>query len=208
MIKALFLIFEPASSWDRVVAARRGLGFILGFYLLPMLLIVAVAKGFGLVEWGKWRSFVGTMKVFTVNEAVIYETGQLLLMFLAVVVCAHLIKIMGETFHGRHSYTQAFTVVCYGLSPLFLLQLLDALPKINPYLTWLIGVLFSVGILYQGIPRVMLPDPPHAFGLYMMGSLLIILATGFDCFVTTWYMSGRDPAIDNFISQVAAKLPF
>ena len=43
-----------------------------------------------------------------------------------------MVKSIGETFHGRHTYTQAFTTVAYSLSPLFLLRLLDAFPGVSP----------------------------------------------------------------------------
>jgi Yip1 domain len=208
MIKALFLIFEPAAAWDRVVEAQRGLKSILGLYLLPMLLIVVAVQGFGMVEWGKYQSAIGVMKKYTVNQAVVYCTAQFLLLALVVIICAHLVKVMGETFHGRHTYTQAFTLISYGLSPLFLLQLLEAFPTISPWLPWGVGVLLTIAILYQGLPRVMQPDPTHAFGYYIITMLLTITVTGFKCFITAWCISGRFPALDNFVSQLAPKLPF
>jgi Yip1 domain len=208
MIKALFLIFEPHVAWERIAQSRRGLGFVLAFYLLPMMLIVTLVGGLGLVEWGKWQSATGRIQIFTLNEALIYETAQLLLMFLVVAVCAHLIKALGETFHGRHSYTQTFTVVAYGLSPVFLFRLLDVIPHMNPWLTWGLGVLASIVILYYGIPLVMQPDPPHAFGLYLMSCLLLIMVTGLERFLTAWYLSGHFAPLEDFVSNLAARLPF
>ncbi len=108
MIKALFLIFDPVTAWVRVLESRRSLRFVFIAYLLPMLLLVAVTGGFGLVKWGKWQSGIGQYKKFTVNEAVVYQTGELLLMLVVIAVCAHLIKLLGETFNGRHTYPQAF----------------------------------------------------------------------------------------------------
>ena len=208
MIKALFLIFEPMVAWDRVVQARRSLGFILGLYLLPMMLLVAAAEGFGLVKWGKQQFTSDFIKRFTVGEAVIYEAGQTLLMFAVMFAGAHLIKMLGDTFRGRNSYTQAFTVVAYGLSPMFLLRLLDAFQSVNPWLTWIIGIMLVFKILYHGVPMVMLPDPPHAFGLYFMSWLLLTLVTGLERFMTAWYLSGHFVPLENFVSQLATKLPF
>ena len=111
------------------------------------------------MHWGKWQSGVGVIKKFTAGEAVLYEVAQLLLTLAVVFVCAHLVKILGETFHDRHSYTQAFTVVAYALSPFFLLRLLDVFPMMNPWVPWGIGIVLSLWIFYQGLPRVMKPDP-------------------------------------------------
>ncbi|HEY1716964.1 MAG TPA: YIP1 family protein [Verrucomicrobiae bacterium] len=207
MIKALFLILEPLVQWERVALSRRGLKFLLVSYLLPMLLIVAVVEGFGLVEWGKWQSGIGQLKHFSVGEALIYETAYLLLTLLVVAVCAHLVKSLGDTFHLRNSYQQSFTLVIYGLSPLFLFRLFDALPVVNPWITWAVGIMLSVKILYFGVPRIMEPDPPHAFGLYVMSSLLLAMVTGLERFITAWYLTGHCQPISNFISHAAAKLP-
>jgi hypothetical protein len=208
MIKALLFIFEPGTAWIRVADARRGLGFIFTTYLLPMLLLVAVVEGAGMVKWGKWQAVIGQIKKFTVGEAVVFEAFQTLLMLVAIAACAHLIKMLGETFHGRHDYRQAFTAVIYGLSPLFMVRLLDAFPSVNPWLTWVVGILLVVAILYHGVPCVMLPDPPHALGLYFMSSILIVTVTGAERFATFWCVSGYSQPLENFIADTAAKLPF
>ena len=75
------------------------------------------------------------LKKFPFGEAAIVEAGQVLLSLLVVFAGANLLKAIGETFHGRHTYTQAFTAVAYGLSPLFLLRLLDAFSIISPWVS-------------------------------------------------------------------------
>jgi hypothetical protein len=207
MIKALFLIFEPDVQWERVAQNQRGLKFMLTSYLMPMLLIVAAVEGFGLVEWGKWQSNIGQIKHFYLGEALIFEMAQLLLTFVVVAVCAHLVKSVGDTFHVRNTYQQAFTTVIYGLSPLFLIRLFDALPIVNPWLSWAVGIMLSVKTLYSGIPRIMEPDPPNAFGLFVMSSVLLAMVTGLERFITAWYLSGHCQPISDFISHIAAKLP-
>jgi hypothetical protein len=208
MIKALFLIFEPVTAWSRVLEARRSVLFIFATYLLPMLLLVAVTGGFGLTHGGKWQPGIGQYKKFTVGEAVVYETGELLLMLVVIAVCAHLIKLMGETFNGRHTYAQAFTVMIYGLSPMFLARLLDALPSANLWLTWIIGILLTVKILYHGLPIIMRPEPSHALGLYFMSSLLIVAITGLERLAMFLALSGKSQSLSDFVYRLAAKLPF
>ena len=139
---------------------------------------------------------------------VIYETAQSLLTLLVIVVCSVLIKILGETFHGRYTCQQTFTVVIYGLSPMFLLRLLDAAPAVVPWATWGIGIVLSIKVLHQGIWFIMQPAPPNAFALYFMSSLLLVAGTGLVRFVTAWYLAGRIPAAENFVSHLAAHLPF
>ena len=210
MIKAFLLIFEPVQAWEKVVRAQRSVGMILLTYLLPMILLAGAVEGYGLVMKGKWR--VGaeyqSLRKFPVGEAVVYEFIQAMISVVVVLVAAKILKSLGETFHGRHTFRQSFTTIAYGLSPLFVCRLLDGFPSVNPWTTWSIGIVLCVAVLYQGLPRVMMPDPPHAFGLYLMNSLLVVLITGLSRFLTDWYLSGHFKPVESVISAIAAKLPF
>ena len=208
MIKALFLIFEPAAAWDRVAKARRSFGFLLLFYLLPMVLAVSAAEGFGLMEWGRRQWQGNQVKIFTADEMLAYEIVQLLVTLAVVFVCAQIVKAFGNQSYARHTYTEGFTVAACGLSPLFLLRLLDAFPVINPWLTWGVGIMLCVSILYHGVPRVMQPDPSQAFGLYLMCLVLFVLVTGLERFVTVWYLAGRIPPIAGIFSHLTRHTTF
>ena len=205
MIKALLLIFEPFASWERIWRARRGVAFVLFLYLLPTLVLISAAEGYGLHHWG-WARELGPRRSYTRGEVIIFEVAQFLLFVGIVLIGARLIKSVGETFHGRHTFTQCFTLVAYGLSPLFLLHLLNAVKDISPWITWAIGIILSIAVLYQGVPRMMEPDPPHAFGLYLMSSLLLLFVTGLARFLTAWYLQGKFLTVDAFVTSLAERL--
>ncbi|MCW5550709.1 MAG: YIP1 family protein [Verrucomicrobiae bacterium] len=202
MIKALLLIFEPVATWERIVQTQRRWLFVLTGFLLPLLLLTSLAEGFGLVQWGVVQKDMLRPKEFGIAEASVYLGAQALLSILIVIVAAWLIKSLGETFHGRHSFGQAFTAVAYGLSPLFAFRVLDAFPVISPWVAWGIGILLSTAVLYHGLPRVMLPDPPHAFGLYLMSVILLIIITGLARFVTAWYLAGRFKSVERMVVEL------
>jgi len=206
MIKALFLIFEPVEAWDRVIKARRGLVFLLLFYVLPMVLTVAALEGFSLMTWGRRQWDSGQIKIFSAGEMAVYEAVQSLVMIAVVFTCAQIVKALCNASFPRHSFTEGFTVAACGLSPLFLLRLLDTFPGINPWLTWGLGIMLCVVILYHGIPRVMQPDPSQAFGLYIMCSMLFVMVTGLERFVTVWYLAGRIPSLEQIIPHLTGHL--
>jgi Yip1-like protein len=206
MIKALFLIFEPAAAWDRVVNARRSVGFLLLFYLLPMVLMVSAAEGFSLMKWGRPQWDSGQIKIFTAEETETYEVAQSLAMLAVVFICGQIARAFANASYRRHNFTQGFTVAACGLSPLFLLRLLDVFPAINPWLIWGVGIMLCVATLYNGIPRVMQPDPSQAFGLYFMCAVIFILVTGLERFVTVWYLAGRMPPLKEIISRFTSHL--
>jgi len=202
MIKALLLIFSSPATWLRLSETPRKWVAILLSYVVPMTLLAGAAEGYGLVHWGKPRGDILRVTHFSMKFAVAYETGQFLLSLALVFLAARLIKSLGGTFHGRHTFTQTFTVAAYGLSPLFLLRLFDAFPGASPWLTWLVGIVLCISVLYSGIPLIMRPDPPHALGLYLMTSMLLFMITGLLRFVTAWYLMGKFGKLDALISRL------
>jgi hypothetical protein len=175
-----------------------------------MVLISCAAEGYGLHKLGKWQKGwqgeLPRLKSYTSGETIIFEVAQIVLSMTVVFIGAKLTKAVGETFHGRHTYAQTFSAVAYGLSPLFLLRLLDVSASISPWVTWAIGIILSIGVLYQGLPRMMEPDPPHAFGLFLMSSLLLVLISGLWRFLTAWYLQGRFSSLESAVSRLAEQL--
>lgn len=206
MIKALLLIFEPVATWDRISQARRSQSFVLFVYLVPMIILASIAEGYGLYSWGKARD-LGPRKFYSLGETVLFEAGECLLYLAMVYIMAKLVKSMGATFHGRQTFAQSFGVVAYGLSPLFLFHVLDALRDISPWFPWAVGMMLCIAVLYQGVPRMLQPDPPHAFGIYLMTSLLLVLISGILRFLTAWYLQGKFTGLESFITRLSARLP-
>ncbi len=191
MIKAFFLIFEPNVAWVRVAQARRGFAYILGAYLLPMILLAAAVEGWGLARWGKWQPKFERFKEFSTSGIITFETVQVLLALLMIFVSALLLLKISQTFESRRSYLEAFTTMAYGYSPLFLARLLDAGPTVHPTTSWVIGIVLTVWVLYQGIPHVMQPDPTHAFGLYLAAMFVVVLTSGMARLLTALYLLGE-----------------
>lgn len=208
MIKAILLILNPVRTWDDIVEDKRRLLSILFAYLIPLLLISCAVEGYGLATWGKWRSQVRRVMPLTIQQVLVYEAAQFTFGLLLVFVGAKLIKSLGETFHGRHTFTQAFTTVAYGLGPVFLVRMFDAFPTISPWVTWAIGIALSAAVLYHGVPRVMQPDPPHAFGLYLTSVLLLAMTSGLVRFITAWALQGKFKQLNVIFSDIMSRLHF
>jgi hypothetical protein len=208
MIRMFLFVFRPAAKWDAVMQAKRGLGFILGIDLLPVMLMASIAEGAGMVGSRKWHAGIHGVKNFTVGEAMVWEMMQLMLMLVVIAVCAYLIRLMGETFNSHYPYRQSLTVVIYSLSPLFLFRLLGAIPWISLWIPWGIGIFFSLKILFYGLPRILHSDPSHALGLYFISSLFVVVLTGAEWLVFIRCLNGQGVPIENLVFDIAAKLPF
>jgi hypothetical protein len=138
----------------------------------------------------------------------VFETGQLLSSLVVVYVGAAVLKSLGTTFHTRNTFRQTFTVVAYALGPVFLLRFFNAFTLISPWMSWAVGILLALAALYHGLPLVMQPDPPQAFGLYVMTALMLFSITGLMGFITAWYLQGKFTKLEALIIDVGARLPF
>jgi uncharacterized membrane protein YidH (DUF202 family) len=201
MIKAFFLIFEPSVAWDRIAQARRGFTFILCLYLLPMIFLTTAVEGWGLNRWGKWQPKFEKFKVFSVHNIITFEVIQAVLLLGMVFLSALVLLKVSQTFQNRRNFLGAFTTMAYGYSPLLLARLLDAGPMVSPWATWALGLVLTIWILYQGIPRVMQPDPTHAFGLYLSTIFVVILTSGMARLMTALYLLGYVDFRQSYLSH-------
>jgi Yip1 domain len=175
MIKALLLIFEPGVTWDRVVQAKRSLQSVLLFFLLPTVLLSVAGELFGLLYWGKKNQVLGEVASISRDLAFYYALAQIAASMGVVFIGAKLVHSIAGTIRSRNTMAQSFTLIAYTLSPLFLVRWLDALPAMNPWVTLGIGLVLSLTVLYQGLPKLLNPDPPQAFGLYLMAGLVLVI---------------------------------
>jgi hypothetical protein len=205
MIKALMLIFSPMPTWDRAVTAQRRWPVIFFAHTLPLLLFTAAMEGYGLLHWGKSRGEIFPVKKFSVRETVIFESFEVIALVMVLFFAAGLIKNLASTFRGGRTFTQAFTVTAYGLSPLFLMRLLDVIPDLWPGVSWAIGIMLSAAVLYHGLPRVMQPELPQAFGFFLSSVLLLAFVTGLVQFIAAMYLVGKFGRVETLISQLGVQ---
>jgi len=208
MIKALLLIFRPVQTWNGIEAANRSIAYILCLHLMPLILFTSALEGYGLVEWG--RSHKGEfpyIKKYQVSEVVVIEVVLSLIYLGLAFLIAHLAKHFASTFHTRSTFRQAFTAIAFGLSPLITLRLGDLIPGLTAWVPWGVGMALTVGVLYLGLPTLLKPDPPHAFGLYFMTSLTLVVTFGLWRLLTWQFFLGRFPGVERAIANLVG-VPF
>lgn len=208
MIKALLMLVRPVQTWEGIDRSARGVPYILLVHLLPLIILTSVAEGYGLMHWGKkHRGEMSFIKKYDLGEVVVIETAQTLLLTGMVFLGAYAAKAFGGTFHRRHTYRHAFTAVAYGCAPLLTLRLGDMSAWLNPWIPWAVGMVLTVSVLYYGLPCVLKPDPPHAFGLFFMTSLTLVVINGLLRLVMTFYFQGSFPNLEKAIMDLAGSMP-
>jgi hypothetical protein len=190
MIKAFFLIFEPSVAWDKIAQAKRGFVYITAVQLLPLLLLGALLEAWGLSQHGKWEPRFQMYKLFTRDAIVSFEVIQFILLLAMVFVTALLVYRINQSFQQRLTFLQSFTTIAYAFCPMFLVHFLDSGATVHPAVPWLIGLVLATWTLYQGIPRVMQPDPTHAFGVYLSSMIVVVLTSATARAITAMYLLG------------------
>ena len=186
-----FLMFEPSVAWQKIAEARRGVAFIILAHLLPLIAIVTAAEGWGLMRWGKWQPQFGKVREFTPVMVWHFEILQAVMFLLVVFLCALLLLLASEQFHGKRTFLQSFTVIAYGFSPMLLLHPLNMAPSVHPAVSWFIGVVLAIFVIYAAVPRVLSPLPVHAFGTYCSAIFILVLVSGLMRVFTGMYLLGQ-----------------
>lgn len=190
MIKALLLILAPAATWERIARARRNVLFVLFLYLAPTMALSFLAEMAGHNYLVRYFTDQGA-KLYSQDAAIRYGAIQFAAGVIVAFFVARLIKLLSETFHNRNTYAQCFAVTAYALGPFYLMHILDALPILSPWITFAVGVVFAFGAIYHAIPLVLKPDPPHAFGLFLMSGIFLAMVSLLGRMATLQFLPGK-----------------
>lgn len=203
MIKALLLIVRPVQTWNGIAAANRSIGYVFCLHLLPLILLTSAIEGYGLMQWGRIHKGEMTYaKHYDLKEVIVIETVQSLLYIAFAFLGAYAAKTYSATFHSRSTFRQSFTAIAHGMAPLLTLRLGDLIVGLNAWVPWAVGIVLTIGVLYLGLPCLLKPDPPHAFGLYVMTSLTLVVMFGLWRLITWQYFLGRFPALEKFVANL------
>lgn len=209
MIKALLLIFRPVQTWGGIDSANRSIPYVLFLHLLPLILLTSAIEGYGLVRVNKTATESAIKgKTFELAEVIAIEAVQSVVLIGLTFLAAYTAKTYAATFHKRANYRLAFTAIAFGLAPMLMLRLGDyfcvqLMKSPMAWLPWIIGIVLTIAVLYQGLPCLLKPDPPHAFGLYVMTSITLLVIFGLWRLITWQFFVGRFPSLEKLIASVA-----
>ena len=190
MIKAIQLIFEPVSTWTKIGQDRKSVLQILLMFLTPLIVLSVGAEVASILYLHKYRNVDGILTI-PQTRLMLYIAAQFFGSYLMVFVAAVVLRTMARSFHPRHYFGQCFTLAAYSYSPFFLFRMCDAIPSVNPWASFILGALFIIATVYYGVPSVLIPDPPNAFGIYLMSALLLTGIAGILRLLTLLLLTGK-----------------
>jgi len=151
--RAKNICLSPASEWRVIESEPATTGELLSGYALPLAAIGAIAGFIGSVLLSGMFGALGMYRpsLFYVLTNAILGVGVALVMC---VVLGMIIDALAPTFNGQKNSMQALKLAVYSYTPAWLAAILTIIPILGG-LAVLVGSLYSLYVLYVGIPIMM-----------------------------------------------------
>ncbi|WP_087019932.1 Yip1 family protein [Thaumasiovibrio subtropicus] len=148
------LYTHPKQEWHTIDEKHEGIGASLS-HLLIVAILPPVCAYISSVFIG-WQIGVGDPIFLTAGSAIFMAIGMYIALVSGVFALGYLTYWMSRTFGSEPEYTQCFEVAVYTATPLFM----SALGAFYPHIWFLmmvglVGLSFSVYLLYTGVPILM-----------------------------------------------------
>lgn len=190
MLKALNLSLLPESTWQKTAEKPPHFALVLFLSILPLMIVTLAVEGYALIKYGEVFGEIGRRMVSrerAIKYEVFYGVASLVVIFLG----AALLRNMGTGFNLRVSYGTCFVLFAFGYAPIFLGRVLDAVPVINTWICWAVGVGLSMRILYHGVAWWLKPEQTKGFGLFIMCFIYVLVLSGLVHFASVEVLKGR-----------------
>lgn len=155
------ILLNPSTEWPLIDQEAHTVKDLYLSYLLPLAGIAALATLIGTMIWGYNMGPVSVRYGF--GQALGYALLGLIMAMVMTYVLAWIIAALAPTFKGEKNFPKAFTVAAFSMTA----ALVGGFAAILPALSWLLGLLgglYSLYLLYKGLPILMKSPPDKALG--------------------------------------------
>jgi len=142
-----------------------------------------------------WSIGVGDRIFLSTSSALIMATGLYAALVGGVFALAYMIKWMSKTFDSNPTYTQALEVSSYTSTPMFMVGFAAIYPELWFFISVaLVGLSYSVYLLYTGVPIVMrIPEDEgfvYASSVVTVGLIFLVVAMTGSIVLVNWVFGG------------------
>ncbi|HEX6806377.1 MAG TPA: Yip1 family protein [Gemmatimonadaceae bacterium] len=176
--RAKNIIVQPKAEWAVIDSEPATVGGLYSGYVIPLSLVSALCAMLGMVIFGISLPFLGSIKMplgtALGGAAVRFVAGLIGIYILALVIDA-----LAPTFGGTKNSLQALKVATYSYTAAWVFGILAIIPALA-IVGGLLG-LYSLYLLYTGLPVLMKSPPEKAFGytalVVIVGIILAVCIT-------------------------------
>jgi hypothetical protein len=157
------LLLSPASEWDVIAGEAADVQKIYLNYVGPLVLVSALAAALGVV------SFLGFG--IALQQFVVAAVLGLVMVY----VLAFVINMLASNFGATPDMGQAFKLAAYSPTASWIAGIAMIVPAL--WFISLIGGLYSLYLLYLGLPKLMKPAPDKTV-VYVLSIIGVMIAIG------------------------------
>ncbi len=162
------LLLRPAETWDVIAGEPASVQSLYMGYVIPLAAIGPICYAIGSVLFGYsigWGFFGVTVHASLVG-ALIHAIINFILTLVMVYVVGFIIDALAPSFDGQKNLLNAFKIAAYGMTAAWVAAVFGLLPSLAP-LAALIGGLYSIYLIYLGLPKLM-KNPLEKTIVYMV----------------------------------------
>jgi len=165
------IIVNPKPTWETIKAETLTVGQIYTGYLVPLALIPAVATFIGFSLVGVSVPFVGVYH-YSPAGGLVRAILSFLLVLLGIFIAGKVINALAPSFAAMRNDLNAFKVAAYSWTPALVVGILNIVPALS--ILVLLGSLYSIYLLYLGLPVLMECPRDRAVG-YTIASIVAVI---------------------------------
>ena len=173
------LLLEPKAEWPRIDEEPATVGGIYRNWVLILAAVSVVCGAIGLLLFG--FSALGYTYRPGIGDAVGIAITNYLVAILSVFVISLIIDALAPTFGGTKNRVQATKVAAYAMTASWVAGIAGLFPPIA-WIVGLAGAVYSVYLLYLGLPRLMKAPADKAVGYtaaVVVVAVVLSLVAGF-----------------------------
>jgi len=164
---------SPEAEWAVIDRENSSPASLLTGYVVPLVVVSAVANFIGNSIVGRTMPFGGTILRVSTGTGLAMAVLSVVLAVLSVVVCAYIIDALAPAFAAQKNGIQAMKLASYAPTPAWVAGIVQILPVLGLFV--LLGALYSLYLLYLGLPRLMKCPQDKAIGYTVVVVLCVIV---------------------------------
>jgi Yip1-like protein len=166
------ILLQPGATWKAIDGEFTKPAALYKGWVLPLALIGPICGALGTLVFGLNFGVVGTYRVpiQTIATIAVVDYG---LSIVGVFVLSMIISILAPTFGGQKNDVQGLKVAAYGSTPWFVAGVFQLLPQLA--LVGILVSLYTVYLVFSGVPIVMKPAKDQAMGYAIVAVLAAVV---------------------------------
>lgn len=170
--RATDITLKPATEWEVIAPEVITTSDLYKTYIMPLAAIPVLASFVGMTLIGMSVPFAGHIRTSIVTGLTALVLG-FLVSLVSTFVIAQIINGLAPSFGGEKNSMQALKVTAYAFTPAWLAGILNVVPWLG--MLGFIAIIYSVYVLYLGLPVLMKAPKDKAVGYTVVSVLCAIV---------------------------------